>query len=197
MKEFDMAQAKLAVFLKWETEEAQNIEGTRYLNVEIPVTDKAECVASYVENHGNSVLPNSTIHDVPVTIELGNIGENYRNSAFSNVPPTQVVAHASANENSFKQVRNSSVRSSSHPQPDELEGVVKLLIEQEQVNLNRLPPPEPGMFYGSPLTYAGWRCAFNTLICQKGISPSENLLSQKISQWTSERGGRKIPPLIN
>lgn len=63
-----MAQAKLDVILKWETTEAQNTNGARYLNVEIP-----EYVANYVEIHGNSVLPNNTIHDVPVTTESGEV----------------------------------------------------------------------------------------------------------------------------
>ncbi|VDI08600.1 Hypothetical predicted protein [Mytilus galloprovincialis] len=34
----------------------------------------------------------------------------------------------------------------------------------DQVNLNRLPPPEPPIFNGDPLKYASWKVAFETLI---------------------------------
>ena len=45
----------------------------------------------------------------------------------------------------------------------------------EQVNLSRLPPPEPGTFSGDPLKYPGWRGAFQTLIIQKCIPTSERI----------------------
>ena len=45
----------------------------------------------------------------------------------------------------------------------------------EQVNLNRLPPPEPSVFDGNPLKYPGWKSAFQTLIDQKGIPSSEQI----------------------
>jgi hypothetical protein len=33
----------------------------------------------------------------------------------------------------------------------------------EQISLNRLPPPEPGIFFGYPLKYPAWKIAFKIL----------------------------------
>ncbi|XP_053398193.1 uncharacterized protein LOC123532323 [Mercenaria mercenaria] len=45
----------------------------------------------------------------------------------------------------------------------------------EQVSLNRLPPPEPGIFFGDPLKYPGWKVAFHTLIEERHISSAEKI----------------------
>lgn len=44
-----------------------------------------------------------------------------------------------------------------------------------QVNLNRLPPPEPGIFDGDPLLYASWKAAYLTLIGSQNISCAEKI----------------------
>ncbi|XP_022102427.1 uncharacterized protein LOC110985605 [Acanthaster planci] len=44
-----------------------------------------------------------------------------------------------------------------------------------QLNLSRLPPPEPGVFSGDPLKYPSWRISFETLIEKRGVPPSERL----------------------
>ena len=49
----------------------------------------------------------------------------------------------------------------------------------EQVTLNRLPAPEPGIFDGDALKYPGWRSSFDTLIDKKGMPPSERLFYLK------------------
>ncbi|XP_060575232.1 uncharacterized protein LOC132732747 [Ruditapes philippinarum] len=45
----------------------------------------------------------------------------------------------------------------------------------EQVSLNRLPPPEPGIFFGDPLKYPAWKVAFQTLVEERHISSSEKI----------------------
>ena len=45
----------------------------------------------------------------------------------------------------------------------------------EQVNLSRLPPPEPSIFSGDPLQYPTWNAAFETLIAKKGVPPEERI----------------------
>ena len=45
----------------------------------------------------------------------------------------------------------------------------------DQVNLSRLPPPEPNIFAGDPIQYPAWKAAFNTLIGQRKIPPGEKL----------------------
>ena len=45
----------------------------------------------------------------------------------------------------------------------------------EQVNLNRLPLPEPSIFEGDPLKYPGWKSAFESLIDHRGIPYSERV----------------------
>ena len=43
----------------------------------------------------------------------------------------------------------------------------------DQVSLNRLPPPEPSIFYGDPIQYPAWKAAFKTLIDQRCIPAAE------------------------
>ncbi|XP_067933186.1 uncharacterized protein [Watersipora subatra] len=43
------------------------------------------------------------------------------------------------------------------------------------MNLSRLPPPEPFVFYGNPLEYADWKIAFDTLIDQRNGTTVEKL----------------------
>ena len=44
-----------------------------------------------------------------------------------------------------------------------------------QVSLSRLPPPEPNIFNVDPLSYPGWKSAFQILIEQRNIPPSERI----------------------
>ena len=52
-------------------------------------------------------------------------------------------------------------------------GLAKSLVDQ--VNLSRLPSPEPGIFSGDPLAYPGWKSAFQTLIEQRQIPQEERI----------------------
>jgi len=51
------------------------------------------------------------------------------------------------------------------------QSVTKALVDQ--LNLSRLPAPEPGVFSGDLLKYPGWKAAFVTLIQSRGIPKSE------------------------
>ena len=43
----------------------------------------------------------------------------------------------------------------------------------DQMTISRLPPPEPSVFTGDPLSYPSWKAAFESLIEQKKIPTSE------------------------
>ena len=45
----------------------------------------------------------------------------------------------------------------------------------KQLNLSRLPAPEPGVFTGDPLHYPSWKKAFDTLISTRAIPDEERL----------------------
>ena len=49
----------------------------------------------------------------------------------------------------------------------------------DQVNLNRLPPPEPNVFYCDPIQYPAWKAAFRTLIDQRRIPAAERIYYMK------------------
>ena len=67
----------------------------------------------------------------------------------------------------------------------ELVSVLKEAVEQNR--LQRLPPPEPPVFDGEPLTYPRWRRAFDSLIAQ-GIPHQEKIyhLSKYLSDKVKE-----------
>ena len=45
----------------------------------------------------------------------------------------------------------------------------------DQVNLSRLPAPEPNIFTGDPLKSPGWKSDFTMLIEQRKVPPSERI----------------------
>ena len=45
----------------------------------------------------------------------------------------------------------------------------------DQLSLNRLPPPEPSIFFGDPIQYPAWKAAFKTLIDQRCIPAAERI----------------------
>jgi hypothetical protein len=45
----------------------------------------------------------------------------------------------------------------------------------DSVNQNRLPPPEPSVFYGDALKYPAWKASFATLIESRNIAPLERI----------------------
>ena len=83
------------------------------------------------------------------------------------------------NENENRQMLNESVPSShsnvndSHISCNSVNEIAKCFAEQ--MHIQRLPPPEPGIFTGCPLQYPGWKAAYNTLIESKSIPPSEKI----------------------
>jgi hypothetical protein len=44
-----------------------------------------------------------------------------------------------------------------------------------QVNISRLPPPEPSTFLGDPLAYPSWNSSFEALVDSRGIPPNEKM----------------------
>ena len=61
----------------------------------------------------------------------------------------------------------------SSPNPSNLLDLAKSFVEQ--INLSRLPCPEPGVFSGDPMTFPGWKAEFHTLIEQRQIPPLERI----------------------
>ena len=45
----------------------------------------------------------------------------------------------------------------------------------DAINLNKLPAPEPSVFYGNPLEYPAWKSSFDTLIGSKRIDPGDKI----------------------
>ena len=71
------------------------------------------------------------------------------------------------------QVVNEPSKSMNFNSEQALFSLVKSLTEQ--VNLGRLPAPEPSLFTGDPLKYPGWKVDFSMLIEQRKIPPAERI----------------------
>ncbi|MEW8545262.1 MAG: DUF1759 domain-containing protein [Candidatus Thiodiazotropha sp.] len=71
------------------------------------------------------------------------------------------------------QVVNESSKSTNFNSEQALLSLVKSLTEQ--VNLGRLPAPEPSVFTWDPLKYPGWKVDFSMLIEQRKIPPAERI----------------------
>ena len=71
------------------------------------------------------------------------------------------------------QVVNEPSKSMNFNSEQALLSLVKSLTEQ--VNLGRLPAPEPSLFTGDPLKYPGWKVDFSMLIEQRKIPPAERI----------------------
>ena len=67
--------------------------------------------------------------------------------------------------------------SPSHPNNNHVEHVLMEFVKSltDQVNLGRLPAPEPNVFIGDPLKYPGWKIDFTMLIEQRKVPPSERI----------------------
>ena len=57
--------------------------------------------------------------------------------------------------------------------PDVMDSLAQVLSQQSA--MNRLPPPEPGIFTGNPLEYQAWKQSFDHLVNQSPIAPVEKL----------------------
>lgn len=67
----------------------------------------------------------------------------------------------------------------------------------DQVNLSRLPPPEPTVFDGDPLKYQSWKAAFSTLIDQKHIPSSERDVIENFFLLPSENAYTEAKILLD
>ncbi|KAJ8030307.1 hypothetical protein HOLleu_26680 [Holothuria leucospilota] len=83
------------------------------------------------------------------------------------------VETSSKSHQSSKSSRGSTIAQTSHSDIP-----AKLLVEQ--IGLNRLPSPEPGVFCGDPLKNCGWKAAFEALIGTKRIPNSKRMHYLKI-----------------
>ncbi|XP_064644727.1 uncharacterized protein LOC135498401 [Lineus longissimus] len=59
------------------------------------------------------------------------------------------------------------------PATSDVANLISHLVDQ--VNLSRLPPPEPGVFSGDPLSFPSWKAAYCNLIERKNISAPEKI----------------------
>ena len=97
-------------------------------------------------------------------------------SAVSNEPVMSVQSTVSTqpimSTQSMAQIKSNP---SSHSQ--NVEQVLLELVKSlsDQVNLGRLPAPEPAVFTGDPLKYPGWEIDFTTLIEQRKVPPTEHI----------------------
>ena len=57
--------------------------------------------------------------------------------------------------------------------PRDIDVIAKTFADA--INLNKLPVPEPPVFYGDPLEYPVWKSSFDTLIGCKRIDPGEKI----------------------
>ena len=57
--------------------------------------------------------------------------------------------------------------------PDGMDSLAQVL--SQQIAINRLPPPEPGIFTGNSLEYQAWKQSFDLLVNQSPIAPVEKL----------------------
>ena len=71
------------------------------------------------------------------------------------------------------QVNKESSQNTNATSEQALLSLVKSLTDQ--VNLGRLPAPEPSIFTGDPLKYPGWKVDFTTLIEQRKIPSAERI----------------------
>ena len=57
--------------------------------------------------------------------------------------------------------------------PADIDVMAKVFADA--INLNKLPAPEPPIFYGNPLEYPAWKSSFDILISSKRIDPGDKI----------------------
>lgn len=92
---------------------------------------------------------------------------------------TQGVEHSSESNVAREQhcppqcSSNQYVDEISPPSQNKVSSLVQIL--QDNINLNRLPTPEPFVFNGDPIQYVEWKASFVSLIDKKSIYPGDKL----------------------
>ena len=107
------------------------------------------------------------VHRQPALYLPATTGEFMNSSTNSpdNQPPALLTGHGIHSQRTDRMGDDTS--------GDALRELVKYLAEQ--VSLNRLPPPEPSVFYGDLMRYPSWKIAFQTLIEHRRIPAGERL----------------------
>ena len=103
--------------------------------------------------------------------------EKYEDLQKSDQSPSPLQQHYTLNPNAPEFTQHSIVPDQSQLDKNtantDLANITKLLAEQ--MNLSRLPTPEPGIFSGNPLKFPCWIAAFETLIESRGIPSEEKI----------------------
>ena len=176
MKELDMAEARLEAITAIESDES-----ARQI-IDVPVVSKYNVVHQYLDSHnGSNTAPydditlHNDISEPTVTKVQSKCGLNVRATTFVPNPQiqTQNVQTSPITilpDKILPPDQSKNVTSRNYAEFDNLASSFA-----KQVSLGRLPPPEPGIFYGDPLKYPSWKSAFSTLIEGKGIPSAERL----------------------
>jgi hypothetical protein len=159
-KELNMAEAKLRAYV----EEGHN----DLFDPEQLPSRKSDYVEEYCRSQSQNIYPAETGINANIPHAVTNIesviddaldaGQNVKANVFvpAQNPPVNINTDASREQ-----------------QQECFVNFAKSVADQ--ISLGRIPPPEPGVFTGDPIAYPGWKCAFETLIEQRGIPAPEQI----------------------
>lgn len=162
-----IADARLKVIGKGETREVDFDVGDNEKGPVLPSTGDRNYTADYV----NSLQPvTPAAPSIVAADNLQNRSEPTLGPESVHVTMPTVDVKPPVNQKRICQPLNTHTYNVGNPQPTFGNAELAALI-----NLGRMPPPEPGTFSGDPLMFPQWRAAFNTLVVQRGIPPSERI----------------------
>ncbi|PIK59809.1 hypothetical protein BSL78_03264 [Apostichopus japonicus] len=186
----EMAEAEIDAMVKVENE---------FITLDRFPDDSSKYTKEYVHAHSN---PSSSPENLAAALpDSGSVDNTYENSrAHFNVQPThlplKLISQTSLSSGPYETITGNPVLSEGHHKSVSSVGVTPVPVTKphmpsvfdsniqvdsfarvlsEQVNLNRLPLPEPGTFDGDPLKYPGWKCTLDSLLENRGIPPSEKI----------------------
>ena len=115
-----------------------------------------------------------TVIDVKPKLSHTQFSSNNLNPLAGSFTPVTTSANLSTNTTS---ANNATMPSNSVSNQNTVESGLSAIAQTlvDQVNLGRLPPPEPPVFSGDPLLYSGWKAAFTTLIEHRRIPKAEQI----------------------
>lgn len=173
MKRLDMATARLEAF-KSVGQSSRSVSEAG----DLPTTiDKKAFVQRYIESQANSQIePQEEFH-------IESKRRQYTDHAdftpvVPDIKPKLEVTGPDLNINVPEFVPKQSNEQALKGESTEFlqQGLLKLTKSlADQVTLNRLPPPEPSVFYGDPIKYPAWKAAFKTLIEGKKLPEGEKI----------------------
>ena len=178
-RQIEMAEAKAQVFDD-ALVDVDSDPGDRP-KVNVPEINKRDLVEQYVQSQASEVGHGSQIGRVDSGSNANAESTPIHQFVQSKLPKTEVSKPLNPFANAFSpleyiQSSNASPQAANVEPSPTVDGILELTKSlAEQLTLSRLPPPEPGIFNGDPLKYPGWKSAFNTLIEQRKIPPSEKI----------------------